>query len=180
MQDEDVARAFHESGHCIAAWRLGAEIRAATILPGGDHHGIVSVFLGPQLVGPSSVIFQLAGGIAERVAFPDSDWRAHSEADLAAVEKTFGDPEHPDRPRLQRMAARLIEENWRAVEATAHMLLERGTLDGALLEAALDETFGVVSCDAQGATTLPANRWRASGPQRSARRSFLLPPSSGF
>lgn len=52
------------------------------------------------------------------------------------------DPNHPDRPRLERLAARLIKDDWDAVEAVARLLLERRTLDGAVLEAALDEMFG--------------------------------------
>ena len=139
---EDLVRAFHEAGHAVAGWRLGAELRQVTIERGHNHHGIVCVHLPAQLVGPSSVVFQLCGGIAERTAFPHSDWRAHSEADLAHVAQIFArDPGHPERARLERMAARLVAEDWQRIEDVAHLLLARRTLDGAVLEATLDSTW---------------------------------------
>src|SRR4051794_557029 len=39
MVDEQLATAYHEAGHAVAAWRLRARLRTASIVPGDNYLG---------------------------------------------------------------------------------------------------------------------------------------------
>lgn len=85
MMDRRKATAYHEAGHTVVAWRLGAGPRTVTIIPRGDVQGEMTQeiidadldFDGSDHIRnriERAIMIRLAGPIAQRHFMPRS-WR---------------------------------------------------------------------------------------------------------
>jgi hypothetical protein len=145
--DRRKATAYHEAGHTVAAWRLGAGPRAATIVPRGDIQGEMIqesplVPAGLEFDGSDharnrverAIMICLAGPIAQRRFAPRS-WRHwHGGPDYAtALDLALRINESPRAAKahlkwLEIRTQDLLETLWGYVEGIAGDLMKRGAL----------------------------------------------------
>ena len=125
--DDDV-RAHHEAGHAVAASVLGASIKRAAL---DEVWTLVGV--GCPRARRNAAIIALAGAEAEtKYCGYSLDrqaelWGVAWATDLAIAMRDL------DRAAIApaiRQARQLVDEHWRAIEAVAQALLERGELTG--------------------------------------------------
>src|SRR5271156_2062721 len=119
--------AWHEAGHCFAAWRGRLTIRYASLpqqvvrINAGLYH--------PYSVRDERVRFYLAGYCAEKLFAPATFDPHNSDPDFDnALKLCNGDRER--RRRFLHDTDNLIRWNWEQVCAIAEALLRRGTLTG--------------------------------------------------
>jgi hypothetical protein len=141
------ATAYHEAGHAVAAWRLGAGPRSVTIIPRSDSQGELS-FESPvsnihfdlngsdrtRNRGERAIIICLAGPIAQRRFAPRS-WRQwHGVSDYHAaldIALRLNESSRAAKAHLKWLEIRtenLVESSWSFVERVATALSVRGTL----------------------------------------------------
>ncbi len=143
------ATAYHEAGHAVAAWSLGAKVYRASIVPRSDAHGSVqhsNPLRGTRLECDGSdrarlraeraVVICLAGPEAQRRFNPRSwhSWHGQSDHALAV------DSEEAASAHLKRLEYRtrdLVTTHWPAIESLALELLNRGTVTGHEAQAAI-------------------------------------------
>jgi hypothetical protein len=129
--DADV-RAHHEAGHAVAASVLGTPIKRASL---DEVWTLVRV--GCPRAQRNQAIIALAGAEAETKYCGHSLdrqaelWGVAWATDLAAV----GDLERAAIAPALCQARQLVDQHWRAIEAVAQALLERGELTGADIHA---------------------------------------------
>lgn len=156
IADRRKATAYHEAGHTVAAWRLGAGPRTVTIIPHGDIQGevipespIVDIAL--DFDGSDharnrierAIMICLAGPIAQRHFAPRS-WRYwHGGLDYATAFdlalRINGSPKAA-KAHLKWLEIRtqdLLESLWSYVEGIAADLMIRGTLSPEDIRSAL-------------------------------------------
>lgn len=147
--------AYHEAGHAVAAWALGARLHRVTITPGQDYAGRVSrnrslpestLYGNPdyaRLRMEREIKIALAGAIAQRRAFPHSYWRAGAHTDERNIGEILvcmypserkGDDGWRAREywrQLLKIETRwLLDRYWHCVDALAEYLLRHPTLTG--------------------------------------------------
>jgi ATP-dependent Zn protease len=141
------ATAYHEAGHAVIAWRLGAHPRSVTIVPKGEVQGETvqeSPFIEADFVFDGSdharnrveraIIICLAGPMAQRRFAPRSWRRWHGGPDyVVAFDLALRVNGSPAAAKvhmkwLEMRAQALLESVWSYVEAIASELLKRGTL----------------------------------------------------
>jgi len=139
-------KAYHEAGHAVAAYRLGVEVRSATILP--DHYsaGYVThgdLFCGHTLGSDRAVLeraikISLAGPLAEaRFSPADLLWGTRGDYDCALglaryLAGSLG--EHELLHFLERQTRALLDCYGGDVERVARALLEQDELSGATVK----------------------------------------------
>jgi hypothetical protein len=137
-------KAYHEAGHAVAAYRLGVEVRSATILPDHDSAGYVThgdLFCGHTLGSDRAVLeraikISLAGPLAEARFSPgDLLWGTRGDYDCALglaryLAGSLG--EHELLHFLERQTRALLDCYWGDVERVARALLEQDELSGAM------------------------------------------------
>lgn len=147
VPDRRTATAYHEAGHTVVAWRLGADPKSATIVSQGAVQGEMtqeSPFVGADLKYDGSdhvrnrieraIMICLAGPMAQR-HFSARSWRSwHGGSDYAMAFdlalRVNGSPKAA-RAHLKWLEIRvqaLIVSLWDYVEAIAGELLSHGTL----------------------------------------------------
>lgn len=144
--DEARRVAYHESGHAVAAWAVGYELRKATIVPEGDRSGYVQLDSGNASSSAGAKV-DWAGRVCERLAgYP---WQAPApNGDGANIEEGLRRSGRADDAEWQRdhdlkVTFELLRdpELWRAVEAVAAALMRSKTLDGAACEQIIVEAI---------------------------------------
>jgi hypothetical protein len=156
MVDRRKATAYHEAGHTVVAWRLGAGPRAVTIVPHGDVQGEMiqeAPLIDADLDFDGSdharnrveraIMICLAGPIAQRHFMPSS-WRHwHGGPDyitaLNLALQVNGSP-RAAKAHLKWLEIRtqdLLESLWTYVKGIAGDLLTRGTLSPQEIRSAL-------------------------------------------
>jgi hypothetical protein len=139
--------AYHEAGHAVAAWSLGAGPRAVTIVPHGADQGQVThedPLSGIQLDFDGSdrartraeraIMICLAGPVAQRRFAPRSWRRWHGASDYVTAVDLARRINHSARAAdahlkwLDIRTEDLIESLWGPVERVAAELLAHGTL----------------------------------------------------
>jgi hypothetical protein len=141
------ASAYHESGHAVAAWKLGYRSIRASITAGDESAGEVRhesplpsdqvEFDGSELARlrvERIIIIRLAGPIAQK-RYRRTSWRRwhggadHAvAADLALRVCGSGEIASAFLKWLDLRAKALVEEHWPAIERLANALLKRGAL----------------------------------------------------
>ncbi len=156
LADRRKATAYHEAGHTVVAWRLGADPRRATIIPHGDVQGemiqespIVEASL--EFDGSDharnrierAIMICFAGPIAQRHVAPRSWRRWHGGPDYVVAFdlalRINGSP-RAAKAHMKWLEIRvqdLLERLWDYVEAIAGELLVRGTLSAEEIRATL-------------------------------------------
>ncbi len=155
------ATAYHEAGHAVAAWYLGAGVKSASIVPDADSTGRVyyerhplegidiDLDDGPHVQArlEDAIQIALAGPVAHRRFNPRS-WRHHHgevdhrvATDLAL--KNCGSAEIASAylKYLGLLARGIVKTNWVAVEALAEELLERRAMSGEDVEEVIRAAF---------------------------------------
>ena len=125
--------AYHEAGHAVIAFLMGRRLTHISVLSEEDvensrtgltHYGSVVLSLRSRRSTVEKAIrVALAGGIAERIVFPDSS--SGDEDDVAAARKYaewYLHPSHGEVDRLRLETRALLQEHWLAVEAVATLL----------------------------------------------------------
>lgn len=137
--------AFHESAHAVTSWFLGGDVERLTIEPGADEQ---QTFMGycqhslarvpPHHRGDTCAIVGLAGAAAHRIFHPERDPSANCRGDVAQVDQLIAHGLTTlNREALMRMTEQLVAEQWPLIDRLALVLLERGTLGHAEVEAIL-------------------------------------------
>lgn len=154
--DRRKATAYHEAGHTVIAWRLGAGPRVATIIPRGDVQGEMMqeaslVDAAREFDGSDharnrverAIMICLAGPIAQRRLAPRSWRRWHGANDyVTAFELALriNGSRRAAKAHLQWLEIRtqdLLETLWDDVERIAGDLLIRGSLSPDEIRSAL-------------------------------------------
>ena len=156
MARGDLATAFHEAGHVVAAWSRRIKIHNATIVPTHEFQGLVqhaNPLRGIRLEwdasararrrAESAIIVLLAGPEAQRRHSPRS-WRSHhgdsdfkQAVDLAS---RFNGSDEAERAYLDWLAIVTRDEIavlWPQVEKVAQALVRERTLTAAEVKALL-------------------------------------------
>lgn len=151
--------AYHEAGHAVAAVVQGLEVQRATIAADHEEWGCVEVApveddFSPEWDPPEKVkevleprlVTLLAGRVAEELRAggvalsetDESDW-GDRQAVVEFADCLAGGPEQTQTlvDSLIERARELLIENWPAVAAVAQALLERETLSGEEVAAAI-------------------------------------------
>lgn len=134
------AAAYHEAGHCVAAWRRNWTINHVTIIPDIDDDGLhrgghISVSQNNHDL-PGCLIFTLAGPAAQRKVAPRSKVRQAGSADIDAASRLARI--HSLTPEAERSLLRFAEQearalvnlSWVYVDEIAHALLAQDVLSG--------------------------------------------------
>lgn len=141
------ATAYHEAGHAVAAWRLGAGPRAVTIMSRSDSQGEVS-YQSPlsnirfdldgsdrtRNRGERTIIICLAGPIAQRRFAPRSWRRWHGASDYHAAHEIalrLNKSSKAAEAHLKWLEVRtedLVDSLWNFIERVAVALSVRGML----------------------------------------------------
>lgn len=147
----NLATAFHEAGHAIAALALGIRIRSVSIEPGDDYHGVCGLdtrlrvsqyqFTSPGPKGRDTlrrhIIISLAGPVAQRKHRPSSIRSFHATSDYSDAVTLAEFAEGSVRATnlyleyLLAVAEDFVDGNWIAVERLARALLQEKTISGA-------------------------------------------------
>lgn len=163
----DLSTAYHEAGHAIIAFKHGTYLRAVTIEPSGDFHGLVSGNFVARIVKldigniPPRVqrrienyaVQALAGAAAQRKYNRRSVRTHHGQTDRSNVIDLLSYLCEPSSAVMTHyyalMDARAHEavrnpSNWRAIEILTKELMRRRTIKGkALREFILSECFAL-------------------------------------
>ena len=141
--------AIHEAGHVVVAHAVGARVHRVTIKPGRDYLGRVrhgKLFSEAEYYAADDlaqvkfarhVKIALAGGLAEKRAFPRSRWRDGTGPDFHVVADLVVLMYHNDKARyhwLQLLTIEtetLLERYWSPLELLASELIAVETLSGA-------------------------------------------------
>jgi hypothetical protein len=145
----DVATAYHEAGHAVAAFCVGVRLKKITIIRSGDYSGLcehAKIIHGKfpecdgsgqmRLAWERQVIVALAGPIAQKLYSPRSFRRYHASSDyraalIAASFITGSENEASAWLKwLEIRATDLLEFRWKSVKTLAKELLLLRTLDG--------------------------------------------------
>jgi ATP-dependent Zn protease len=145
----DVATAYHEAGHAVASFCVGARLKKITIIRAGDYSGLcehAKIIHGKfpecdgsgrmRLAWERRVIVALAGPIAQKLHSPRSFRRYHASSDfptaLLVASHTTGSENEASAwlKWLEIRATDLLEFRWESVKALAEELLQLRTLDG--------------------------------------------------
>jgi hypothetical protein len=151
-------KAYHEAGHAVVSWVVGLEIEGASIEPQGSSSGRVSITDIEHMEGYDEVkhrylVSSYAGvkavesytgqptdfddpNIDPRVKGSDRDTIMHLVLSLAGPDKS---KQVALQEQAEERAQRILEENWRGVEAIAQALLRDRNLDSADLSRILGE-----------------------------------------
>ena len=148
--------AYHEAGHAVIAWTFGLEVASASIVPGEDWLGRITVVVegltgDPYHDTPQYEVFRahaltlLAGEVAaEMVSGVPIVWGEFVYGGGSDFDKYVDDAErlgwydttedgsmvfHPMEDKMAEVR-RLLEERWEAVEAVAKALLASGQISG--------------------------------------------------
>jgi hypothetical protein len=132
----NVGTAFHEAGHCVAAYSVGLRIVNLSIVPTPEALGYCH-YAGHRSV-EQEILVLLAGGVAEALHegqhdFDGEESDAHAAYALAhrlAEGDGYRATTLLDRHREQARRLLLDPVTWSAVVRIAEALLERGALDG--------------------------------------------------
>lgn len=173
----EITTAYHEAGHAIVAWGVGARLHRATIDPGADYLGKVmharTLKAGTwyanddraQLLIAREIKICFAGALAVKRAFPGSCWRSGAEGDYHHAADLILHVYMDQRDQflwsslLARATERLLERYWYAVEAVAAALSTRRTLSGPQIKCIIidagNASFGMRSGE-PGRATVPA------------------------
>jgi len=123
----DEVKAFHESGHIVAAARLGLFCRAASIVPARGVGGIALITSKPA-AGHDTAEPAIAAAAVLRE--PENDIAtAVRLCSLLASERYWRSILLTARA-LRGEAERMIEKDWRVVTAVADVLLQRLVISG--------------------------------------------------
>jgi hypothetical protein len=153
----DLALAFHEAGHTVAAWHNRLKIHRATIVPASDLRGHVThanplrgVHLDydgsnrARLRAEAAIIVSLAGPAAQRRHNPRS-WRSwhglhdHERAvDLALSVNPSEMAAEAHLAWLAILACAEVDTFWDLIDRVARELVERRTLSGAEISRILE------------------------------------------
>lgn len=153
------ATAYHEAGHAVAAFFFGFRIKSATVLAADDYLGRVDcqpkgrLDLGSntpamRIKAEKFIIVTLAGDISQRRFNPRSSrkWQTTSDRALAAdLALTMCGSEESSTAYLAWLSIRardIIHGRWGTVEKVAHLLLDRRTVTGEELSAAIIPSRG--------------------------------------
>lgn len=141
--------AYHESGHALVAWMLGARINLITLEPekedGPQKHGYTQILwrrdrMSDQEFAQKAVQVCLAGPVAEMIYSGDpyhpgfvAEWAEDWREAWNAAAPLFGD----ERKRLTYLEQQVVElyhrlkrdDHWNALAALADNLLAHETLD---------------------------------------------------
>jgi len=155
VADRRKATAYHEAGHTVVAWRLGANPKSATIIPDGEVQGEISreALFEPPLDFDGSdharnrieraIMICLAGPIAQRHFAPRSWRRWHGASDyqtafdLALRINGSSSAAKAHLKWLEMRTQDLVRSLWSFVERIAGDLLMRGTLPLEEIQSAL-------------------------------------------
>lgn len=153
------ATAYHEAGHAVAAFFFGFHIKSATVLAADDYLGRVdsrpkgkldfgSNTPAMRIKAEKFIIVTLAGDIAQRRFNPRSSrtWQTTSDralaADLALTVCGSGESATAYLAWLSIRARDIIHGRWDTVEKVARLLLDRKTVTGQELYAAIIPSRG--------------------------------------
>ncbi len=137
--------AYHESAHAVCCWFLGGDVEKLTIEPGAEEERTVEGFCQHSLAhvpgghrGDTSAVVGLAGVAAHRIFHPERDPSPNCRGDVAQVDQLIAHGLTTlNREALMRMTQQLVAEQWPLIDRLALVLLERGTLGHAEVEAIL-------------------------------------------
>jgi hypothetical protein len=124
--------AFHESGHCVVAVRLGLSLHSARLTP-AEVRTDYRLNAVPGKPIDERALFYLAGLFAEYRFDPVATQVANSDIDFEEAVRLLGDNATTIsrvKPLMQR-AAGIVNANWREIEIVAHDLRRCGSLSGA-------------------------------------------------
>lgn len=148
------ATAHHEAGHAVVAFLLGFRVTSATIVPGSDYAGMVvyrprgkvdlkSATAVMRIKAEDWIISILAGDIAQRRYDPRSSRHWHGTADrshatdIALSLCGSGESATAYLAWLSIRTKDMVHGRWPIVEKIATLLLERKTISGDELRAAI-------------------------------------------
>src|SRR5262245_54406910 len=145
----EIATAYHEAGHALAAWKNGIGIRRISIVPKGDKLGRLQRRTPLRAIhfewdgsdrarmrAEKLIEVSLAGPAAQRRFKPSSfrHCQAHSDhrqaVDLADYLNGNSEQAQLYLRWMERRASDLVANFWPLVEALALVLLERRTMTG--------------------------------------------------
>jgi ATP-dependent Zn protease len=140
-------RAFHEAGHTVVIYRLGIEVKFATILP--EHHSAGHVTHGDLFCGAGSdranleraIKICLAGPMAEALFYPRYHRRLRSVDYVCAfgLARYLAGWGAKEIIRYQeRETKKLLKLHWNDVEQVAQALLEYDELTGIAVKGIMD------------------------------------------
>jgi hypothetical protein len=155
--DDDLATAFHEAGHAVAAYVLGRAIVLATIRRGPQERprvSITDVQPNQRTRRERAIIVAIAGGLAEAkyrggtlkkgvvvadMAYARDEIRALAEEGGLVVTEELVTTHGRE---LALSAKRIVETYWQGIEALAAALKSRGRLNGPEIRRLLREVIG--------------------------------------
>jgi len=159
--------AYHEAAHMVVAWELGLSVAGATIVPDPegyyqarvlvpvedrvryadwvDEHGylyshLVVRFAGPAASDKFTGVPTPPEAVDLSLGSPGSDHWSAADFILTLAGETLGEQEEVG-SRAERHAANLVRARHSQIEAVAHALMERETLDGAECRQVLEGAF---------------------------------------
>lgn len=145
--------ALHEAGHAVVSLALGRKVRSASIVPQDGRLGTLRTSklrrLDPavsdrrmRMTIEREAMILLAGAVAEQIAGAGPHGGRKDRRDALSLVGFLSGSEAEERAYVAWLRERtrtLLRVHWAAVIALAHVLVRKGTIDGATVRAVARE-----------------------------------------